>query len=210
MDAQFQGRAAICTLSHGGLQYLCHTSNKMQGTSDLQIHVTDASDVWSADVGEDVLEELNTENSVGVSHTEKLRNIFEQSLPHLEVQGSSAKVTIQNSSTDVVTLNLFKMPLSEARSHLHTLMFQLVDRLKDLEKRVKAAEGNDSASASPVKPSQNNQQMLIPDIEARKKGYSISASQVKKRVPGESLINPGCKSKKMAKGVDFEDAEGTL
>uniref|UniRef100_A0A8C5QKS7 Uncharacterized protein n=1 Tax=Leptobrachium leishanense TaxID=445787 RepID=A0A8C5QKS7_9ANUR len=44
------------------------------------------------------------------------------------------------------------------------------------------------------------------DVDTRRRGYGISATNVTKRLPGESLVNPGCKSKKAATGVDFDEA----
>ncbi|XP_075435189.1 protein PAXX isoform X2 [Ascaphus truei] len=210
MDPQPQPRrwSPLCTVSHGGQQYLCHSSSlSTQSDGGMQIHVTDGIEVWRAELTEEILEEWKITNS-GLSpsqdSSEKLRETFQRNAPLLEVQGSLASLTIPLDSGNV-TIDLFKVPISEARSHLQAVMFDLADRVRNLEKLLRAAEGTASASVSPVKPTQRNQFLLIPDVEARKQGRGTSASQLKKRVPGESLINPGCRRKKAAKGVDFEE-----
>ncbi|KAM4664310.1 protein PAXX isoform 1-T1 [Discoglossus pictus] len=202
-----QRRTPLCTLGQDGRVYLCHSSPGGRGSGGLRIHVTDAVDVWSADVSDETLEEWNTSSSPSapMKSTERLRMFFQSGPPLLEVQGSSATMTVPMDSGNV-TLDLFKLPISEARPHVQGLMFDLANQVMDLEKNLKASDGNSSTSSSPIKPTQHfNQAILFPEVDARKQGYGASASQVKKRLPGESLINPGCKSKKKAKGVAFED-----
>ncbi|XP_063792238.1 protein PAXX isoform X1 [Pseudophryne corroboree] len=133
------------------------------------------------------------------------RETFQNRAPVLEMQGSLASLSIPSDSGNVA-LDLTKLPVSEARAHVQEALFDLADRVRGLENRLKAAEGSVSASVSPVKQSERNHLVHIPDVDARMKGYGGSVSQAKKRVPGESLINPGCKSKKAAKGVDFEES----
>ncbi|XP_075435188.1 protein PAXX isoform X1 [Ascaphus truei] len=167
MDPQPQPRrwSPLCTVSHGGQQYLCHSSSlSTQSDGGMQIHVTDGIEVWRAELTEEILEEWKITNS-GLSpsqdSSEKLRETFQRNAPLLEVQGSLASLTIPLDSGNV-TIDLFKVPISEARSHLQAVMFDLADRVRNLEKLLRAAEGTASASVSPVKPTQRNQFLLIP------------------------------------------------
>ncbi|MEE6504912.1 hypothetical protein FKM82_005376 [Ascaphus truei] len=165
MDPQRRRWSPLCTVSHGGQQYLCHSSSlSTQSDGGMQIHVTDGIEVWRAELTEEILEEWKITNS-GLSPSqdsaEKLRETFQRNAPLLEVQGSLASLTIPLDSGNV-TIDLFKVPISEARSHLQAVMFDLADRVRNLEKLLRAAEGTASASVSPVKPTQRNQFLLIP------------------------------------------------
>ncbi|KAG8539019.1 hypothetical protein GDO81_021602, partial [Engystomops pustulosus] len=118
------------------------------------------------------------------------REKFQNSAPVLDVQGSIATLTFQVDSGKV-TLDLLKLPISEARAQVQEVLFDLSDCVRSLEAQLK--EGSAAASASPVKQSQRNHLLLIPDVDPRKKGLGGSSARVKKRLPGESLINPGSK-----------------
>ncbi|XP_065504860.1 protein PAXX isoform X8 [Caloenas nicobarica] len=50
------------------------------------------------------------------------------------------------------------------------------------------------------------QDALCADPSPRKNRGAVSALPAKRKIPGESLINPGFKSKKAPSGVDFEDS----
>ncbi|KAM4696617.1 protein PAXX [Rhinophrynus dorsalis] len=200
MERQVQAWSAVCSVSYGDERYLvCHS---MLDSAPL-LHVTNGIDVWRTDLTEEALEDLSTVLGPLQDSPERLREKFQCSSPLLDILGSSANLTVHKDSSNV-TLNLFKLPVSEATAHLQALLFDLSDRVLVLEKRL--IEGSASTAISPVKQSHSNQLLCIPDIDSRKKGSGGSVSQVKKRVPGESLINPGCKSKKAAKGVDFDDS----
>ncbi|KAF1477791.1 Protein PAXX, partial [Pygoscelis antarcticus] len=102
-------------------------------------------------------------------------------------------------------LDLFKLPVAEARSQLQALVFGMAGRVESLERRLEAVETLTS-SCSPEKNALRSQQLFLPDPSPRKNRGAGSALPAKRKIPGESLINPGFKSKKAPSGVDFEDS----
>ncbi|XP_068104879.1 protein PAXX [Hyperolius riggenbachi] len=193
----------LCTLIHASQRYLCHCRAQAQAGSSLPIHVTNGNEVWRSDETEEALEEWDAVRGLtSQGLTEKLRETFKQNTPVLEMQGSLASLSFPVDSGKV-TLDLLRLPVSEARAHVQELLFDLTDRVFSLEKQLKATEDSSTPSVSPVKPSQRNRLVHIPDVDVRKRG---SVTQAKKRTRGESLINPGSKSKKAARGVDFDES----
>ncbi|XP_018412239.1 PREDICTED: protein PAXX [Nanorana parkeri] len=193
----------LCILKNASHQYFSHCRAPSESGRSLQVEVTNGIEAWRLDAAEEALEEWDAvRNLTSQDLVTKLRETFQHSTPVLDMQGSLASLSILVNSGKV-TFDLLKLPVSEARAHVHQVLISLTDRIWNLEKQLKAAETNVASSSSPVKQSQHNHFLPIPDVDARKKG---SAGQVKKRMLGESLINPGCKSKKIAKGVDFEES----
>lgn len=195
----------LCTLSQAGQRYLCHGQRRSPDTGNLDIFVTDGVDVWRSDLTKEAQEEWLADRAAGSSSDalESLRELLQRAPPVLDIQGNSIALSIPL-SPDNVTLNLFKLPVSETRTHVQSLVFSLVDRLKEAEKLQKG--GSAAPPDSPAKPRQRNDFIHIPDVDARRRGYGISAPALKKRLPGESLVNPGYRRKKAATGVDFDDA----
>nr|KAG8539021.1 hypothetical protein GDO81_021601 [Engystomops pustulosus] len=155
--------------------------------------VTNGNEVWRTDPVEEALEDWDAVRNVTSRElVDKLREKFQNSAPVLDVQGSIATLTFQVDSGKV-TLDLLKLPISEARAQVQEVLFDLSDCVRSLEAQLKDREGSAAASASPVKQSQRNHLLLIPDVDPRKKGLGGSSARVKKRLPGESLINPGSK-----------------
>ncbi|XP_056394170.1 protein PAXX isoform X2 [Hyla sarda] len=181
----------LCPISHGGQRYLC--LYRIQPGNNIRIHVTNGNEVWRTDPIEEALEEWDAVRNV-TSHelVDKLREKFQNSSPGLEMQGSIASMSFQVDSKKV-SLDLLKLPVSEARAQVQEVLFDLSDRVTSLEVLLKDKEGISATSLSPVKQSQKNQMLLIPDVSARRRGNGGSSAQVKKRLPGESIINPGCK-----------------
>ncbi|XP_063289047.1 protein PAXX isoform X2 [Pelobates fuscus] len=197
MDAKRQSCVTLCSLRHDGQRYLCHGRQQSQETGSLDLFVTNGIDVWKADVTKEAQEQWNTASTS--DGLESLREVLGRTPPLLDVQGSLVTLTLQLISGNVI-LDLFKLPISETRMHIQTLVFSLADQLTDMEKLQR--EGSVTTSVSPVKPARNNF-MHIPDVEVRRRGYGVPT---KKRLPGESLVNPGCKNKKAATGVDFDES----
>ncbi|XP_061335645.1 LOW QUALITY PROTEIN: protein PAXX [Pezoporus flaviventris] len=63
-----------------------------------------------------------------------------------------------------------------------------------------------ASSCSPKKNTAQNQQQFLPDPKPWKNRGAGSDLPARRKIPGESLINPGFKSKKAPSGVDFEDS----
>uniref|UniRef100_A0A8C3SCN9 PAXX non-homologous end joining factor n=1 Tax=Chelydra serpentina TaxID=8475 RepID=A0A8C3SCN9_CHESE len=195
-------------LCHGDHQYLCYCAAR--DSSGFDIYVTNASEVWSTDFTLEKLEGHKSQSGTCPSedYSTKFREAFEHGAAALTVQDSKATLQLKE-GTWSLTFDLFKLPCSEARKQLQALMFGLVGCVSSLEKRLEAAEDAATAAAASCSPEKNllqSQRLLIPDLSPRKNRGGGSAVTAKRRVPGESLINPGFKSKKAPTGVDFEDS----
>ncbi|NXH06581.1 PAXX protein, partial [Loxia leucoptera] len=86
---------------------------------------------------------------------------------------------------------LAQLPAAEARSQLQALVFGMAGRIESLEKRLEVETL--ASSCSPEKNTAQSQQLFLPDPSPRKNKASGSALPGKRKVPGESLINPGFK-----------------
>ncbi|XP_006022763.1 protein PAXX [Alligator sinensis] len=149
------------------------------------------------------------QSGISEDYSTKFREAFEHRTAALTVHNGRATLELKEDAWSL-TFDLFKLPSSEARMRLQALMFGLMGCVSRLEKRLEAAEGAAAAAAAAVcrseKNQPRNQKLLMPDPSPRKNQGGGSAVLAKRRVPGESLINPGFKSKKAPAGVDFEDS----
>ncbi|KAF1658877.1 Protein PAXX, partial [Aptenodytes patagonicus] len=106
-------------------------------------------------------------------------------------------------------LDLFKLPIAEARSQLQALVFGMAGRVESLERRLEGSGGGGvgrGKGGSSLPPSWYHPPPPKADPSPRKNRGAGSALPAKRKIPGESLINPGFKSKKAPSGVDFEDS----
>ncbi|NXW82493.1 PAXX protein, partial [Alopecoenas beccarii] len=101
-------------------------------------------------------------------------------------------------------LHLFKLPIAEARSQLQALLFGMAGCIESLERRLEGLRGVKAGGgrAAPW----HLHRTIPPTQSPRKNRGAVSALPAKRKIPGESLINPGFKSKKAPSGVDFEDS----
>ncbi|XP_042333679.1 protein PAXX isoform X2 [Sceloporus undulatus] len=170
-----------------------------------RIHLTDACDLWSCEIAADKPGGNFPENGLGSSKesVSKLREVLAHQTPTLTLRDSVATLCFQDGGQRLA-FDLSKVPLSEARKPLQELMFGLVARVHALEERLQASAAPSPVS-SPEKATLRGQSIFAPDISPAKCKTGAGQASTKKRLPGESLINPGFKSKKKPKGVDFED-----
>ncbi|NWH24960.1 PAXX protein, partial [Grus americana] len=102
-------------------------------------------------------------------------------------------------------LDLFKLPITEARSQLQALVFGMAGRVESLERRLEGLWG-DLEGGKRREEGGQLPTTFTADPSPRKNRGAGSALPAKRKIPGESLINPGFKSKKAPSGVDFEDS----
>ncbi|KAF7659021.1 hypothetical protein LDENG_00004510 [Lucifuga dentata] len=174
-------------------KFLCYTRRK-SGT--FSICLTDAADVWSTDYTEDALSEFR--NKFALKSTEdyilKLRSACGTGSVSVVVQDTSIELHVGSSPGDL-SVSLPRLEGPQATQELRELLFRMADSLTQAD--------SGSSSVSPVK----NQQRRPPEFEPRRQQKSGPSVTVKKRLPGNSLINPGTKKKRQATGVAFDDAD---
>nr|KAG8539022.1 hypothetical protein GDO81_021601 [Engystomops pustulosus] len=99
--------------------------------------VTNGNEVWRTDPVEEALEDWDAVRNVTSRElVDKLREKFQNSAPVLDVQGSIATLTFQVDSGKV-TLDLLKLPISEARAQVQEVLFDLSDCVRSLEAQLK-------------------------------------------------------------------------
>ncbi|XP_072739228.1 protein PAXX isoform X1 [Ciconia boyciana] len=165
------------------------------------VYVTDALEVWAG--------ELSACPPFGCrcqpeEHGMKLREALGRGAASLSLGEGKATLQLREEAR-CSALDLFKLPVAEARSQLQALVFGMAGRVESLERRLEAVETL-ASSCSPEKNTAQSQQLFLTVPSPRKNRGAGSALPTKRKIPGESLINPGFKSKKAPSGVDFEDS----
>ncbi|XP_074250553.1 protein PAXX isoform X2 [Saimiri boliviensis] len=180
----------LCTLppGPGPPRFVCYCEGEGSGEGDrggFNLYVTDAAELWSTHFTPDSLAALVA---------------CEQQAVALTLQEDRASLTLSGGPSPLA-FDLSKVPGPEAAPRLQALTLDLAQCVCSLQRRLAAAE---ETAASPRKSSRPAApQLFLPDPDPQRGGPGPG---VKRRCPGESLINPGFKSKKPAGGVDFDDA----
>ncbi|XP_035197175.1 protein PAXX isoform X1 [Oxyura jamaicensis] len=207
----------FCVLRDGAGRYLCYCCPAAGPGSAGTVYVTDALEVWAGELGARPPQGRAPQGGTclpedGVAN---LREALQRGAVSLSLQDGRATLQLQGEAGHT-TLHLCKLPVAEARTQLQALMFGLVTCIKNLEEHLKGFPqvgwfrelmmGTLESSCSPEKNAAQSQQLFLPDPSPRKNRGAGSALSAKRKIPGESLINPGFKSKKAPSGVDFEDS----
>ncbi|XP_036607636.1 protein PAXX isoform X1 [Trichosurus vulpecula] len=177
-------------------------------TCAFNIYVTDALELWNASFTPETLEKHKAQH--GLDEAEDYSSWFRVACDQHAVSltlkdDSSAHLTISREA-ETLTFNLSKVPSPEAAPRLQALMLGLAEQVCRLERQLAALK--DEIPSPRKKPQPGGQQMFLPDflhtlnLDSRR---GAPGSVIRKWMPGESIINPGFKSKKPASGVNFED-----
>ncbi|XP_041048870.1 protein PAXX isoform X1 [Carcharodon carcharias] len=196
------GSLHIHTLAQNHQRYLCYTR---PGPQSFNLCVTNVVDVWSTGFSPQKLEEHKSTHGVKTAedYHSRTRDAFQKATVSITVLDNI--ILLKLSQDDLgLTFDLYKLPMSEAKMEIQSVMFHLVDQVHHLEKQLKASEESNALNLE--KTMQRTQRMFLSDYESMRKGNGPESSPVaKKRPAGESLINPGSKRTKAPIGVSFED-----
>ncbi|XP_032933668.1 protein PAXX isoform X1 [Catharus ustulatus] len=165
------------------------------------VYVTDATEVWAGELGGCLALGCRCPPE---EHGAMLRAGLGHGAAELSLGRGSATLRLPEEPR-CPALALAQLPAVEACSQLQALIFGMAGCIESLERRLEAVETL-ASSCSPEKNATRTQQLFLPDPSPRKSRASDSALPAKRKVPGESLINPGFKSKKAPSGVNFEDS----
>ncbi|KAM4889598.1 protein PAXX isoform 2-T2 [Sylvia borin] len=184
-------------LRAGPGRFLCYCG------PDGAVYVTDAMEVWAGELGG--CPALGC-RCPAEEHGAMLRAALGDGAAELSLGPGSAVLRLPEEPR-CPALALAQLPAAEARSQLQALVFGMAGYIESLERRLEVAvETAFRRSCSPEKNTAQSQQLFLPDPSPRKSKASGSALPAKRKVPGESLINPGFRSKKVSSGVSFEDS----
>ncbi|XP_056150594.1 protein PAXX isoform X2 [Lampris incognitus] len=176
-------------------KFVCYTRQK---SGIYRVCLTDATGVWSKDFTKDTLSQLSQRFALKSAEDciVKIRSACCTGSVSVFVQDSSMVLHVDSSPGDL-SLNLSMLEEPDAKEELRELLFQMADCLSQ-------SGGAGSPSVSPEKNQSRRHTVL--DFEPRRQRTGPSVS-VKKRLPGDSLINPGSKKKRQATGVAFDEAD---
>ncbi|KAG1958434.1 protein PAXX [Pimephales promelas] len=187
----------VCTLldKNDQSKYVFFTQKRSAG--DTNIGFTNGEDVWKTHLSEEIVSQLFKKFALKSTedYTVKLKCACKTGRAFVKLQEDSAVLHLGSEPTDL-SLSLSKLTDSEGRTEVKELLFKMADNLQQLESQ------GASSSFSPVK----NPQKKSSEFEPRKQHTGPTVA-VRKRLPGDSLINPGTKRKKPATGVAFDDGD---
>ncbi|KAM4647606.1 protein PAXX isoform 2-T2 [Amazona ochrocephala] len=208
-----QGRAGTCaTASPAGASSECgagsgtgagaaRSCGAPRNLSRSLRSVTDALEVWAGALGARPPLGCRCQPE---EHGEKLREALGRGAASLSPGEGPGTLRLRGDAP-CSALELCPLPAGEARSQLRALLFGMAGRIESLERRLSVVETL-ASSCSPEKNTAQSQQQFLPDCRPGKNRGAGSALPARRKIPGESLINPGFKSKKAPSGVDFEDS----
>lgn len=168
---------------------------------DFNLYVTDAAELWSTCFSPDSLATLKAR--FGLSGAEDIHSRFraacQQQAVTVSLQEDRATMTLSG-DTSALAFDLSKVPSLEAAPRLQALTLGLAERVCGLERRLAAAGETATSPRKNTQPA--GTQFFLPELDHQR---GSAGPGVRRRCPGESLINPGFKSKKPAAGVDFDE-----
>ncbi|CAL8345924.1 unnamed protein product [Lota lota] len=179
-------------------KFLCYIKKK---TETYIICVTDATDVWSIDVSEDLLSQFRKTILLksAEEYMRKIRSALGTGSSAVMLQTSGVAVLRVDSSPTDLILPLACLDHLQAQAEVKELLFRMAADLSQFGRQQAAVQ-----SVSPGKTQYKRHDIEFGPRVQRKVGPTVP---LVKRVAGDSLINPGTKKKCQATGVAFDDAE---
>jgi len=161
---------------------------------------TDGVSFWQLEIDEDDLKaKVSTSEVVSIEEfLSRIKSAMESSEVQVSIKPQTLTVLF-GSRAAIISLDLYETTAQEKKEEIKILLFTLVDRVKDLEKKLESADSKlkdleDSAKVAAVNTSPFKDQSL----------HKANMTSRPKRIKGQSVINPGSKRRAAAKGVVFE------
>ncbi|XP_069628023.1 protein PAXX isoform X2 [Haliaeetus albicilla] len=156
-------------LQAGPGRYLCYC-RPGPGPGDT-VYVTDALEVWAGELG--VRPPLGC-RCRPEEHATKLREALGRRAASLSL--GEGKATLQpRDEAQCSALDLFKLPVIEARSQLQALVFGMAEHVESLERRLEVVETL-ASSCSPEKNAAWSQQLFLPGHSESPQLWLLSAA----------------------------------
>ncbi|XP_026866461.1 protein PAXX [Electrophorus electricus] len=188
-------KAVLCILidKNDKSEYVCFTQKKPEG---IHIGLSNGEDVWKADLSEEMLSQLKKKTFLKSTedYALKLKSACQNGNAFISLQEDSAVLTLGSESTDP-NVSFSKLPDLEGRTQIKELLFSMAGSLMQ-------QNSTGGQSSSPMKSLQKRSTAFEP-----RKHHGGPTIAVRKRLPGDSLINPGTRRKLAATGVDFDDGD---
>lgn len=189
-----QSKSVLCTLTDKKdlSKYVCFTQKKPAG---IIIGLSNGEAVWEADLSEETLSQLKKKLSLKSTedYALKLKNACRSGSAFVSLHEDNAVLHLGSEPAEF-DVSFSKLADHEGRTELKDLLFKMADSLMQQDNT------GATSSSSPLKTSQKRSTGFEPRRQPT--GPTIA---VKKRFPGDSLINPGTKRKRSATGVAFDD-----
>ncbi|XP_076854372.1 protein PAXX [Brachyhypopomus gauderio] len=185
--------AVLCILidRNDKSKYVCFTRKKPE---EINVGLSNGEDVWKADLSEDLLPQTKRESLLKSTedYVLKLKGACQSGSAFVSLQEHSVVVHLGPDPADL-NMPFTKLPDLEGRTEIKDLLFKMADSLLQWDR---------TGSSSPMK----NPPKRSTAFEPRKQHQGPTIA-VRKRLPGDSLINPGTRRKRAATGVDFDDGD---
>ncbi|KAK3538832.1 hypothetical protein QTP86_015960 [Hemibagrus guttatus] len=151
--------------------------------------------VWKADLSEETISQLKKKLSLKSTedYALKLKSACRSGSAFVSLQEDKAVLHLSSEPTDL-SVSFSKLTDHEGRTELKDLLFKMADILMQQDST------GATSSSSPLKTPQKRGMGFEP-----RRQPNAPTIAVKKRLPGDSLINPGTKRKRSATGVAFDD-----
>ncbi|XP_060763348.1 protein PAXX [Neoarius graeffei] len=190
-----QSKSVLCTLTDkkDHSKYVCFTQKKSAG---IIIGLSNGEAVWKEDLSEEALSQLKKKLSLKSTedYALKVKSACRSGTAFVSLQDDNAVLHLSAEHADL-TVSFSKLTDHEGRTELKDLLFKMADSIMQQDNT------GSTSSSSPLKTQQKRSMGFEP---RRPTGPAIA---VKKRLPGDSLINPGTKRKRSATGVTFDDGD---
>ncbi|XP_028852850.1 protein PAXX [Denticeps clupeoides] len=193
-------KQCYCTLldKADGSKYLCYT----KATSDgLSIGLTNAIDLWSTHLSQEAQKQFRGQYFLKSTedYVMKIRSSCRSGSAYVSVEEEKAVFHLGPGPEDM-TVTLLKLGDADRSPELRELLFGMADSLTRLDREAQVPLHQASPGKSPFKKSCE----FEPRMQQSSRGSTVAA---RKRLPGDSLINPGSRKKQPATGVAFDDAD---